>query len=134
VKTSVSRSIPAPPDAVWAVISDPERHIRTLPPSVTEAHVLDSGEIACVVSAMGRTERMRVRRTVMEPPRRLVEERVDGTRGGRTEFVIEPEGTGSRVTLTADIELPRLLSAVAKGPVDQGLRQQLEGLEREATA
>jgi carbon monoxide dehydrogenase subunit G len=134
VKASASRSIPAPPEAVWAVISDPERHIRTLPPSVTEARVLESGEIACVVSAMGRTERMRVRRTVVEPPRRLVEERVDGTRAGRTEFVIEPEAAGSRVTLTADVELPRLLSAVAKGPVEQGLRQQLEGLEREATA
>ena len=133
MKVSATRSIPAPPEAVWAVIFDPQRHIRTLPPSVTEAQVLESGEIACVVSAMGRTERMRVRRTVVEPPRRLVEERVDGTRAGRTEFVIEPEGSGSRVTLTADIELPRLLSTVAKGPVEQGLRQQLEGLEREAT-
>jgi len=94
--------------------------------------VLESGEISCVVSAMGRTERMRVRRTVVEPPRRLVEERVDGTRAGRTEFVIEPEGSGSRVTLSAEIELPRLLSTVAKGPVEQGLRQQLEGLQREA--
>ena len=80
--------------------------------------MLEWGEIACVVSAMGRNERMRVRRTVLEPPRRLVEERVDGTRAGRTEFLIEPEGSGSRVTLNADIELPRLLSAVAKGPVE----------------
>jgi len=134
VKASASRSIPAPPEAVWAVISDPERHIRTLPASVSDAQVLESGEIACVVSAMGRNERMRVRRTVLEPPRRLVEERVDGTRAGRTEFLIEPEGSGSRVTLNADIELPRLLSAVAKGPVEQGLAQQLQGLEREATA
>ena len=134
MKASVSRSIPAPPEAVWAVISDPERHIRTLPPSVSDAQVLESGEITCVVSAMGRSERMRVRRTVLEPPRRLVEERVDGTRAGRTEFLIEPEGSGSRVTLNADIELPRLLSAVAKGPVEQGLAQQLQGLEREATA
>ena len=134
MKASASRSIPAPPEAVWAVISDPERHIRTLPASVSDAQVLESGEIACVVSAMGRNERMRVRRTVLEPPRRLVEERVDGTRAGRTEFLIEPEGSGSRVTLNADIELPRLLSAVAKGPVEQGLAQQLQGLEREATA
>jgi carbon monoxide dehydrogenase subunit G len=114
------------------VISDPQRHIRTLPASVSEAEVLESGEIACVVSAMGRSERMRVRRTVLEPPRRLVEERVDGTREGRTEFVIEPQGTGSRVTLTAEIALPRLVAAVAKGPVEQGLQQQLAGLEREA--
>jgi carbon monoxide dehydrogenase subunit G len=132
VKASASRSIQAPPEAVWAVISDPERHVRTLPRSVSEVQVFESGEIGCVVSAMGRRERMRVRRTVLEPPRRLVEERVDGTRAGRTEFVIEPEGTGSRVTLTAEIDLPRLVAAVAKGPVEQGLRQQLDGLAREA--
>jgi len=132
VKASVSRSIPAPPESVWAVISDPNRHLRTLPSSVSEAQVFDSGEIGCVVSAMGRSERMRVRRTVLEPPRRLVEERVDGTRAGRTEFLIEPEGSGSRVTLTAEIELPRLVAAVAKGPVEHGLRQQLDGLAREA--
>ncbi|HET6848073.1 MAG TPA: SRPBCC family protein [Gaiellales bacterium] len=134
MRASASRSIVAAPEAVWAVISDPKRHIRTLPPSVSEAQVLESGEISCVISAMGRSERMRVRRTVMEPPRRLVEERVDGTRAGRTEFVIEPEGSGSRVTLTADVDLPRLLSTVAKGPVEHGLRQQLDGLAREATA
>jgi carbon monoxide dehydrogenase subunit G len=134
MKASVNRSIPAPPEAVWAVISDPQRHIRTLPPSVSDAEVLESGEISCVVSAMGRSERMRVRRTELEPPRRLVEERVDGGRRGRTEFLIEPEGDGSRVTLSVDIELPRLLAAVAKGPVEQGLSQQLAGLEREATA
>ncbi len=134
MRASVSRSIPASPERVWAVISDPHRHIRTLPSSVSDAQVLESGEIACMVSAMGRSERMRVRRTELDPPRRLVEERVDGGRSGRTEFVIEPEGDGSRVTLTADIELPRLLNAVAKGPVQQGLAEQLAGLEREATA
>lgn len=128
----MSRTVAAAPDQVWAVIADPHRHVRTLPPSVSDVRVLDSGEIECVVSAMGRSERMRVRRTVMEPPRRLVEERVDGTREGRTEFLIEPQGAGSRVTLTAEIALPRLVAAVAKGPVEQGLQQQLAGLEREA--
>jgi carbon monoxide dehydrogenase subunit G len=124
----------ASPEQVWAVVSDPVRHVRTLPPSVSEVEVLNSGEISCVVSAMGRSERMRVRRTVLEPPRRLVEERVDGTREGRTEFLIEPQGTGSRVTLTAEIGVPRLVAAVARGPVEQGLQQQLAGLEREAGA
>jgi carbon monoxide dehydrogenase subunit G len=124
----------ASPDQVWAVVSDPDRHVRTLPPSVSEVEVLGSGEISCVVSAMGRSERMRVRRTVLEPPRRLVEERVDGIREGRTEFLIEPQGTGSRVTLTAEIGLPRLVAAVARGPIEQGLQQQLAGLEREAGA
>jgi carbon monoxide dehydrogenase subunit G len=134
VNVSVSRTMPASPELVWAVISDPHRHVATLPSSVSEVEVTDSGEIACVVSAMGKSERMRVRRTVLEPPRRLVEERVDGARQGRTEFLIEPEGAGSRVTLTAEIALPRLVAGLARGHVEQGLKQQLAGLEREASA
>ena len=50
----------------------------------------------------------------------------------RTEFVIEPDGDGSRVTVTAELHLPMLVGAVARGPIEHGLKQQLEGLEREA--
>jgi carbon monoxide dehydrogenase subunit G len=134
MKVSVSRTIPSPPAAVWDVIADPHRHVKTLPSSVSEVEVDEVGEISCVVSAMGQSERMRVRRTVLEPPRRLVEERVDGIREGRTEFVIAPQGSGSHVTLTAEIELPMLLAGLAKGPVSQGLEQQLANLERQAAA
>ena len=132
MKVSVSRAMAAPPAAVWDVIADPNRHIKTLPPSVSQIEVAESGEISCVVSAMGKSEKMQVRRTVLEPPRRLVEERIDGTRRGRNEFVIAPQGEGSYVTLTAEIELPMLLASIAKGPVAHGLEQQLAGLEREA--
>jgi carbon monoxide dehydrogenase subunit G len=135
VKLIVSRRMPgADPQDVWDVIADPHRHIRTLPPSVSEAEVAENGDISCVVSAMGRSERMIVRRTLLEPPGRLVEERVDGKRKGRTEFTIEPEATGSRVTIVADVEVPMLVGAVARGPIENGLQEQLAGLEREASA
>jgi carbon monoxide dehydrogenase subunit G len=133
VKVSVSRTMPAPPEAVWEVVADPHNHVRTLPASVSQVEVDESGEISCVVSALGKSEPMRVRRTLLEPPSRLVEERVDGRRAGRTEFVIARQGTGSHVTLTAEIELPMLLAGIAKGPVTQGLEQQLANLEREAS-
>jgi hypothetical protein len=77
---------------------------------------------------------MLVRRTELEPPRRLVEHRVDGIREGSTEFVVEPDGSGSCVTLTAVVELPRLLAVVAKGPIEHGLKRQLELLEQEASS
>jgi carbon monoxide dehydrogenase subunit G len=131
MKVSATRRIPAAPQQVWDVIADPHRHVRTLPPSVSQIEVRENGEIACVVSAMGKQERMVVRRTSLDPPRRLVEQRVDGKRKGTTEFVIEPDGGGSRVTLTADVQLPMLVGAVARGPIEHGLQQQLEGLERE---
>ena len=119
---------------VWDVISDPYRHVRTLPTSVSQVEVLGSGEISCTVSAMGKSERMLVRRTELEPPRRLVEQRVDGIRDGTTEFVVEPDGTGSRVTLTAVVALPRLVAGLAKGHIEQGLSRQLELLEQEASS
>ena len=134
MKVSATRRIPAAPQQVWDVIADPHRHVKTLPPSVSQIEVRENGEIACVVSAMGKQERMVVRRTSLDPPRRLVEQRVDGKRKGTTEFVIEPDGDGSRVTLTADVQLPMLVGAVARGPIEHGLEQQLEGLEREVTA
>jgi carbon monoxide dehydrogenase subunit G len=135
VKASVSRRMPsAAPQDVWDVISDPHRHVRTLPTSVSQVEVLGSGEISCTVSAMGKSERMLVRRTTLEPPRRLVEERVDGIREGTTEFVVEPDGSGSRVTLTAVVALPRLLAGLAKGHIEQGLSRQLELLEQEASS
>ena len=124
----------AAPQDVWDVISDPHRHVRTLPTSVSQVEVLGSGEIACTVSAMGKSERMLVRRTKLEPPRRLVEQRVDGIREGTTEFVVEPDGTGSRVTLTAVVALPRLVAGLAKGHIEQGLSRQLELLEQEASS
>jgi carbon monoxide dehydrogenase subunit G len=124
----------AAPQDVWDVISDPYRHVRTLPTSVSQVEVLGSGEISCTVSAMGKSERMLVRRTELEPPRRLVEQRVDGIRDGTTEFVVEPDGTGSRVTLTAVVALPRLVAGLAKGHIEQGLSRQLELLEQEASS
>ena len=124
----------AAPQDVWDVISDPYRHVRTLPTSVSQVEVLGSGEISCTVSAMGKSERMLVRRTKLEPPRRLVEQRVDGIREGTTEFVVEPDGTGSRVTLTAVVALPRLVAGLAKGHIEQGLSRQLELLEQEASS
>ena len=46
MKTSVSRRMPsAAPQDVWDVISDPHRHVRTLPSSVSQVEVLGSGEI-----------------------------------------------------------------------------------------
>lgn len=135
MKASVSRRMPsAAPQDVWDVISDPYRHVRTLPTSVSQVEVLGSGEISCTVSAMGKSERMLVRRTELEPPRRLVEQRVDGIRDGTTEFVVEPDGTGSRVTLTAVVALPRLVAGLAKGHIEQGLSRQLELLEQEASS
>jgi len=129
VKVTVTGTCPAPPEVVWEWIADPHRHVRMLPDEVRDGRVLENGDIACEVAAMGRAEQMVVRVVEAEPPRRLVERRVDGNREGMSVFELEREGEhATRVTLTSEVELPRLVAAVASGPVRSALTSQLRNL------
>ena len=129
MKVVVSRRLAAPPERVWPWLAEPEKHIQTLPPSVSQIEVHPNGDIACVVSAMGVQEAMVVRVVETDPPRRLVERRVDGNREGSSVFELEREGEhATRVTLTSEVELPRLLATVASGPVRNALASQLRNL------
>jgi carbon monoxide dehydrogenase subunit G len=129
VKVTVATTCPAPPDVVWEWIADPHKHIRMLPDEIRNAEVLENGDMACELVTVGVREPMTVRIVATDPPRRLVEERVDGKRKGSSIFEIEPEGEhASRVTLTAEVELPVLASAVATGPMKSALNDQLRNL------
>ncbi len=130
MKATVSRRCAAAPDVVFEWIRDPHKHIQMLPGSVTDAKVLENGDISAVVKAGGMTEPMVVREVECDPPRRMVGERVDGNRKGKTEFRVEPDGDGSMVTINADVDIPRLLAAVASGKIKQSLEKQLANLDR----
>lgn len=134
MKVTVTRRCAAPPEVLWPWIADPELHVKTLPESVGRIEVLDGGDVSCVVTAMGVSEPMIVRVVEADEPRRLVEKRVDGARDATTVFEVAADGEGSTVTLTSEIELPRLLAAVAKGHVERGLSQQLANLDRLSAA
>jgi len=125
----VSDTCPAPPEVVWEWIADPHKHVRMLPDEIREGRVLENGDIACELVAMGVREAMVVRVVETDPPRRLVEERVDGRRKGMSVFELEPEGDHStRVTLTSEVDLPRLLGSMASGPMRSALSDQLRNL------
>jgi carbon monoxide dehydrogenase subunit G len=129
VKVTVSSTCPAPPEVVWEWIADPHRHIRMLPDEVRDSRVLENGDMACELVTMGMREQMVVRMVSSDPPRRLVEERVDGKRKGTSVFELEPEGANAtRVTLTSEVDVPRLLAAMAAGPVRSALDAQLRNL------
>jgi carbon monoxide dehydrogenase subunit G len=129
VKVTVSGTCPAPPEVVWEWIADPHKHIRMLPDEVRDGRVLENGDMACELVTMGVRERMVVRMVASEPPHRLVEERVDGRRRGTSVFELEPEGDhATRVTLTSEVDLPRLMAAVASAPVRSALDAQLRNL------
>jgi len=125
----VSTTCAAPPEVVWQWIADPHQHIRMLPDEIRDRRVLENGDIACELVAMGVREQMAVRVVESDPPRRLVERRVDGNREGTSVFELEAEGDhATRVTLTSDVELPRLLGAMAAGPMRAALERQLVNL------
>jgi carbon monoxide dehydrogenase subunit G len=129
MRVTVSTTCPAPPEVVWDWIADPHRHIRMLPAEIQDARVLENGDMACVLVTMGVREEMVVRIVDTDPPRRLVEERVDGKRKGMTVFELAPEGAhATRVTLDSESDLPRLLAAMAAGPVRKALDDQLRNL------
>ena len=129
MKVTVATTCPASPDVVWEWIADPHKHIRMLPDEIRDARVLENGDMACELVTVGVREPMTVRIVEQDRPRRLVEERVDGKRKGTSVFEIEPEGEhASRVTLTAEVELPLLASAVAAGPMKSALGDQLRNL------
>jgi carbon monoxide dehydrogenase subunit G len=129
MKVTVTGTCPAPPEVVWEWIADPHRHVRMLPDEVRGGRVLENGDIACQIAAMGRAEEMVVRIVETDPPRRLVERRVDGNREGMSVFELAPEGAdATRVTLTSEVELPRLIATMASGPVRNALAAQLRNL------
>jgi carbon monoxide dehydrogenase subunit G len=129
VKVTVSTTCPAPPEVVWEWIADPHKHIRMLPDEIRDARVLENGDMACELVTMGVREPMTVRIVETDPPRRLVEERVDGRRKGTSVFEIEPEGEhASRVTLTSEVEISMLAAAMASGPIKSALGDQLRNL------
>jgi carbon monoxide dehydrogenase subunit G len=130
MRVCVTRRCAATPEAIWPWISDPEKHVQTLPSTVGQVEVRDNGDIACVITAMGVSEPMEVHVTERQEPHRLVEERIDGKRAGTTIFEVAPDGDGSIVTLTSDVDLPFLVAGIAKKPMAQSLTQQLENLDR----
>ena len=70
----------------------PEKHIRMLPDEIRDGHVLDNGDVACELVAMGVREPNDRASRRGDPPRRLVEQRVDGNREGMSVFELEAEG------------------------------------------
>ena len=134
MKISVSRQCAASAETVWEWVSDPHKHIQMLPTNIHDAQVEENGDISAVARAAGLSEPMVVRVVTSEPPRRLVGKRVDGSREGETEFVIEPDTSGCFVTINARIDIPRLLAAVATGKIKHSLDEQLANLDRLSAA
>jgi uncharacterized protein YndB with AHSA1/START domain len=100
-EAAVSAVIPAAPEAVWAALTDPARY-PTWRGDVTAVEMLptDSGHVAW--REQGKNGAISYVIEQAEPPRRLVTRITDKSLpfGGAWEYIVMPEGTGSRVRIT----------------------------------
>ena len=98
---TVSATIPAAPDAVWAVLTDPASYPKWRG-DVTSVEMLpaDSGHVAW--REHGKNDAISYVIESAEPPRRLVTRIADKGLpfGGSWEYLVTGDGTGSRVQIT----------------------------------
>ena len=129
--------INAPPERVWAVMKDVERW-----PEWTESmkivERLDSGEFS-----PGSKAKLKIRRspnanvwtvTELTPNRSFTWETNSGGVKGVATHVIEPDGSGSKVTLTVDLSgiVATLFGPIIAGQSRKNVDMEAEGLKRRA--
>jgi carbon monoxide dehydrogenase subunit G len=137
VRISESARCTAPAETVWSCVADPATRLRSHAEVVRERRLLEDGEALVAIVVGSHREEMRLRVVESEPPSgpgpgRLIEERVDGERQGRTVYEVVDEGGGARLTITAETKLPFLIEALASKPLRAALREQLANLCRES--
>jgi len=100
-EAAVSAAIPAAPEAVWAVLTDPASYPKWRG-DVTSVEMLpaDSGHVAW--REQGKNGAISYATELTEAPRRLVTRITDKSLpfGGTWEYVVSPDGAGSRVQIT----------------------------------
>ena len=108
VHTSAERTIPAPADAVYALLADyHEGHPSILPPAFSNFAVLEGGtgagtRIRFTLTLGGRAQE--AEGLVAEPePGRVLTETYMGN-GSVTTFTVDPEGHGSRLRIETSWE------------------------------
>ena len=100
-EATVSAAVPAAPEAVWAVLTDPASYPKWRG-DVTSVEMLpaDSGHVAW--REQGKNGAISYATELTEAPRRLVTRITDKSLpfGGTWEYVVSPDGAGSRVQIT----------------------------------
>jgi len=96
-----------PPEAVWAVITDFERHPSWRPGLKNVERLPDSGGHPVWKEVDKRGQAMPIEIVEWQPPRRMVGRIADPKLpfGGTWTYEVAPDGTGSRVRITEDGEI-----------------------------
>ena len=132
-------NINAPPDRVWAVMKDVERWPEWTE-SMKNVERLDTGDFA-----LGSKAKLKIHRspnanvwtvTELSPSRSFTWETNSGGVKGVAKHVIEPNGSGSKVTLTVDLSGPvaTIFSPIIAGQSRKNVDMEAEGLKRRSEA
>jgi uncharacterized protein YndB with AHSA1/START domain len=135
-----TRTIPAPPQEVWAVLEDPH-HMPRWWPGVERMEGVEADRWTQVFKTKkGRSVRMDFRLLSSEPPyARAWEQEVVGSPFERvliesvTEVALEPDGAGTRVTIAQRQKLKgysRTGGFMLRRATAKKLDEALDGLER----
>ena len=136
-----SGTVPGPPDAVWRLVTDPDRLPEWWPGVQRVEEATPEAWTKVLVSSRGKTVRADYTRLEAQRPRRLLwRHEVEESPFERlleeslTEIELEPEGPGStRVALTTRMRLrgwARFGSLQMRVAAARHLRKALAGLER----
>jgi carbon monoxide dehydrogenase subunit G len=128
-------NINAPPERVWAVMVDVERWPEWTE-SMKSVERLDSGEFG-----VGSKAKLRIRRspnanvwtvTELAPNRSFTWETNSGGVKGMAAHVIDPDGNGSKVTLTVDLSgiVATLFGPMIGDQSRKNVEMEAEGLKR----
>jgi uncharacterized protein YndB with AHSA1/START domain len=135
------RTVSAPPDDVWRLVSDPDSLPRWWPQVVRVEDVTADAWTNVLSTPRGRTVRADFTRTAIEPPRRVAwrQELVESPferifAAAETEVALaDGEGGGTRVSLMADERLRgrfRLGGFMVRRAARRRLDDALAGLEQ----
>lgn len=114
---SMERTIPAAPEALYALLADyREGHPGILPPAFSDYAVLEGGvgagtHIRFQFTVAGRPRSMEGRVSEPEPGRVLEETYADGS---ITRFIVDPAGQGSHLRIETDWDARGLTSFVER--------------------
>ena len=128
---TVSRELVSPPDTVWEQLTDWDRAAEWLGVDSLRAEGPTAVGTALVFQARGKERRSEI--VALEPGRSVtLRSRQGGVTADYT-YGVEPAGTGSRATLTADVRtsgLWALLGPVIRAAIRKEDSGQLDALER----
>ncbi len=129
-------TVDAAPDAVWAFLTDPERVARCLPGASITEQIDDhtwGGRMALKVGPVSTAYKGRITFQRLDVATHTAELRATGQdvqgRGGADMTMtshLEPEGSGTAVTVTSDVNVTGILAQFGRGMI-QDVSNQLFG-------